>query len=294
MIVLLAMGFPNFTFPGLENSRSGISFVSLAVLSAFFFLLPSMIAVYRKQHHYLILLALNLLLGWNLIAWFAILLYAVYGRTQAQVKAKSIARQRLLTALSENLAMSGDPALSEEMLLASYRHHSESNQLALRRDPRGPVAVLVGVAAVLAFVVAGGFSNPLTNSSPGIKIINAVATSPDAQLPDELESRATFQDILNACGQPERRWTTSSGQGTSLQTVDHLFYSRVPAEIRLAIRPNENREQSRHWTFAGAALSPDSTSTYSGEQLKERMPCMAQWADALAARESLNLKDNVH
>jgi len=293
MSVLLAIGFPFFTLLGL-GSRPVFSYGFVAVLGIFFYFLPSMIAGYRKETHFLIVLAVNLLLGWNLIAWFAILLFAVYGETQMQVKAKSIAKQRLLAALSGSATLSEDPALNEKLLLSTFRHASESDHLAPRRDPRGAVAVLLSAAALVAIVAAGGLPNPLVRRNTGTTITNAVATSSDAPVLDELASRATFQDILNACGQPERRWTTSSGQGTSLQTVDHLFYSRVPAEIRLAIRPNENREQSRHWTFAGAALSPDSTSTYSGEQLKERMPCMAQWADALAARESLNLRGNVH
>jgi hypothetical protein len=284
MAFLLAIGFPIFPMPSLESTKPGFPFVLTVILGIFFYFLPSMVAGYRRETHWLIVLGVNLLLGWSLIVWFATLLFAIYGETQTQAKARDIGRQRRMAALS------GSPAFEENPPGPA----SELDHPALRRDPRGAVAVLLGAAALLAVVAQAGPFSRLTSGSPEGKITNAAATSPGAPLPNELAFRATFQDILNACGQPERRWTTSSGQGTSLQTVDHLFYSRVPAEIRLAIRPNANREQSRHWTFAGAALAPDSTSTYSGQQLKEHMPCMTSWADALAAREAQNLNGNVH
>jgi hypothetical protein len=289
MFMLLAIGFPFFTIPRLDSNQPGFSYGLFVVLGAFFYFLPSIIAGYRRETRLWAVLAVNILLGWNLFTWFATLLFAVYGQTQAQATARAAARQRLL------MSLSGIPDLSEDPSLAGYMRDPEPKRTPMRHDPRGAVAVLLGTAAMLSFLALSGLSNRLTaNESPAIRIINAMAISRDVPGPDETTSQATFQDIINQCGQPERRWTTSSGQGTSLQNVDHLFYSRVPAEIRLAIRPNENREQSRHWTFAGAASSPDSTSTYSGEQLKERMPCMTRWADALAAREAQNLNGTIH
>jgi hypothetical protein len=287
--LLLAIGFPPFTIPRLDSNQPGFSFVLIVILGAFLYFLPSIISGYRRETRFPVVLGVNLLLGWNLFAWFATLVFAVYGQTQTQAKAKLLARQRLPIARSEN------PALSEDPLLSSYRRDSEPDPTPAHHDPRGPVAVILGAAALLVFLAASGLANRLTSDgSPAIRIINAMTISHDVAVPDELASQATFQDIINQCGQPERRWITNSGQGTSLQTVDHLFYSRIPAEIRLSIRPNENREQSRHWTFAGAAASPDSTSTYSGQQLKERMPCMTQWADVLAAREAQNLNGKIY
>lgn len=287
MFPLLATGFPIFVIPNLGTIESRTGLILFAIPGAFLYFLPSIIGWYRRLLYLPILFILNLILGWSLIAWFATLLFAIYGRTEAAARAKSLAARR--KAEAEYQTISG------VVLSHPTSTDSGAERAAAQRDPRGTVAILVGGAVVLSFVWGSSLRNLWNHQSgPTIRLAAAKIEGPDASAPDELTSRATFQDIINQCGQPEREWTTSIGQGSSLQIVDHLFYSRVPAEIRLSIRPNEGREQSRHWTFAGASAAPDSTSTYSGEQLKQRMPCVAQWADAMASREARDLKGDVH
>ncbi len=254
MSSLLAFASP-FTFsPPLVGSR--ISVVVGAIGVALYFL-PSMIAGLRRTTHSLWLFAANLFLGWTGIGWLVAVVWAF--------------------------------TLRNAQFLATV---PEGSKTRLRQGKTRLPVVMLGAAALLAIIAGIVFINRTAGSGAKrpLTITNAVATQPDVRDPDELEERATFQEIVNACGQPELRWTTTVGQDIYQQNVDHLWYSHVPAEIRLSVRPNEKKEEARHWIFAGAAESFQGNAIYTAKELKERMPCMAPWADSRVAEETENGK----
>ncbi|HEX9198388.1 MAG TPA: superinfection immunity protein [Acidobacteriaceae bacterium] len=274
MSSLLAFASP-FTFsPPLVGSR--ISVVVGAIGVALYFL-PSMIAGLRRTTHSLWLFAANLFLGWTGIGWLVAVVWAFTGETHAEASAQVIDHERLAAALRNAQFLATVP---------------EGSKTRLRQGKTRLPVVMLGAAALLAIIAGIVFINRTAGSGAKrpLTITNAVATQPDVRDPDELEERATFQEIVNACGQPELRWTTTVGQDIYQQNVDHLWYSHVPAEIRLSVRPNEKKEEARHWIFAGAAESFQGNAIYTAKELKERMPCMAPWADSRVAEETENGK----
>lgn len=53
-----------------------IGFTLLAIFLVLYFL-PSIVAFFRKANHRIVILVLNLLLGWSFIGWIAFLIWGI-------------------------------------------------------------------------------------------------------------------------------------------------------------------------------------------------------------------------
>ncbi|EKT4543000.1 superinfection immunity protein [Pseudomonas putida] len=81
------------------------SYILLAAVSFFLYVLPMMIAFHRHHENYTVIFLVNLLLGWTVIAWIVCLIWAFVGRpkfySSSEPTAASLSRYQELEKISE-------------------------------------------------------------------------------------------------------------------------------------------------------------------------------------------------
>lgn len=70
-----------------------IFFIVCAVITIFFYLIPSFIAFSRKHDSKGWVLILNIFLGWTLLGWFFVLFWATFGQKDVVEKQSSIQKE---------------------------------------------------------------------------------------------------------------------------------------------------------------------------------------------------------
>lgn len=113
-----------------------------------------------------------------------------------------------------------------------------------------------------------------------------IATAFPSNASDIEAARVSPATISASCGKPARQWKTITGSGKHEADTEHLWYPQIPAEIMLIGFPHDDREQFRYWTFYGGSPSITTNDMYDYIELARKMPCVAKWANTLAAHAS--------